>query len=203
MGPQKRSEQTRSRILEAAQECFAQAGYDGTGVAEICRRAGLSKGAFYHHFPTKQAVFFELLNGWLAGVDAQMTSFRAGMPTVPEGLMRMAVMVRPVFDAAGEQLPMFLEFLSQAARDPEIWKATIAPYRKYRAFFAEMMEEGVIEGSLKNIDAQIASQVVVSLAVGLVLQGVLDPGGADWGLVAQEGIRMILDGIQSNQETKV
>lgn len=201
MGPQKRSEQTRSRILEAAQECFAQTGYDGTGVAEICRRAGLSKGAFYHHFPSKQAVFFELLNGWLAGVDAQMTSFRAGMPSVPEGLMRMAEMVRPVF-AAGEQLPMFLEFLSQAARDPDIWKATIAPYRKYRAFFAGMMEEGVAEGSLKNIDPQIASQVVVSLAVGLVLQGVLDPGGADWGMVAQEGIRMVLGGIQSNQEKK-
>jgi AcrR family transcriptional regulator len=189
--------------LKAAQECFAQSGYDATGVAEICRRAGLSKGAFYHHFPSKQAVFFELLNDWLIGVDAQMTTFRAEMPTVPEGLMRMAVMVRPVFDAAGKQLPMFLEFLSQAARDQDIWKATIAPYRKYRAYFAEMLEEGIAEGSLKSVDPQIASQVVVSLAVGLVLQGVLDPEGADWGLVAQEGIRMILDGIQSNQETKV
>lgn len=198
MRSQRRGAETHSRLLKAAQECFAQSGYDATGVAEICRRAGLSKGAFYHHFPSKQAVFYELLNDWLTGVDAQLTSFRSEMATVPEGLMRMAEMIRPVFDAAGKQLPMFLEFLSQAVRDEDIWKATIAPYRKYRAFFAEMLEEGIAEGSLKNIDAQIASQVVVSLAVGLVVQGVLDPEGADWGVVAQEGIRMMLGGIQSN-----
>ena len=53
MGPQKRGEETRSRILDAAQGCFVQHGYDATGVAEICRSAGLSKGAFYHHFPSK------------------------------------------------------------------------------------------------------------------------------------------------------
>ena len=53
MGRQKRGEETRSRILDAAQGCFVQHGYDATGVAEICRSAGLSKGAFYYHFPSK------------------------------------------------------------------------------------------------------------------------------------------------------
>ena len=59
---QQRSEETRARLLEAAEACFSESGYDGTGVAKICRRAGVSKGAFYHHFETKQAIFLELLN---------------------------------------------------------------------------------------------------------------------------------------------
>ena len=65
MARQRRGQESRERILEAAQLCFAQDGYNATGVAQICRRAGLSKGAFYHHFATKQAVFLELLNRWL------------------------------------------------------------------------------------------------------------------------------------------
>jgi len=89
MSPQQRGGETRSRILQAAMECFAQRGYDGTGVAEICRRAEVTKGGFYHHFPSKQAVFLELLNRWLAGLDTQLEAVRAGAESIPEGLLRM------------------------------------------------------------------------------------------------------------------
>jgi len=61
---QQRSEETRKHILEAAQRLFSAKGYDATGVAEICQAAGVSKGAFYHHFLTKQAVFLVLLENW-------------------------------------------------------------------------------------------------------------------------------------------
>ncbi len=40
MNPQRQGEETRSHIPETAGECFAQQGYDGTGVAEIGQRAG-------------------------------------------------------------------------------------------------------------------------------------------------------------------
>lgn len=195
MPSQQRGEQTRGRILEAAQWCFARYGYDAAGVAEICRRAQVTKGAFYHHFASKQDLFLELLSRWLAGLDAQFAAARAQATSVPQALLRMAGMVRPVFEAASGQLPIFLEFLSKAVRDPAIWRTTIAPYREYRAFFANLIRAGIAEGSLRPIDPERAAQVLVSLAVGLVLQGVLDPQGADWGQVAEAGIRMLLEGI--------
>jgi len=199
MGAQQRGEETRSRVLQTAAECFAQNGYDGTGVAEICRRAGVTKGGFYHHFPSKQAVFLELLDRWLAGLDTQLEAARAGAETVPEGLVQMAGMVQQVFEAGSGQLPIFLEFLTQAAHDPAVWQATIAPYRRYRAFFRDMVEAGIAEGARRPVDPETAAQVIVSLAVGLVLQGVLDPDGADWGQVAQEGVQMLLDSLERRQ----
>ncbi|MEJ5199739.1 MAG: helix-turn-helix domain-containing protein, partial [Anaerolineae bacterium] len=72
MAHQHRGDETRDRILAAAAECFMRAGYDATGVAEICARAEVSKGAFYHHFPGKQAVFLALVEQWLQGVDAPL-----------------------------------------------------------------------------------------------------------------------------------
>ena len=51
-------------------------GYDGTGVAMICERAQVSKGAFYHHFDTKQAIFLALMQQWLEGLDHQLDAFR-------------------------------------------------------------------------------------------------------------------------------
>ena len=197
---QKRGEETRSRILEAAKECFAQHGYDGTSVAEICHRAGVTKGAFYHHFPSKQALFLELMDRWLAELDAQLAATCVEADTVPEGLLRMAGKTQQVFQVAGGQIPLFLEFWTKAARDPAIWQATIAPYRWYRAFFSGMIEAGIAEGTLRPVDSERVAQVLVSLAVGLVLQGLLDPQGANWGEVAQEGVRMLLEGLEKRQQ---
>ena len=196
MGAQRRGEATRERILQAAQECFARHGYDATGVAEICRRAGVTKGGFYHHFPSKQAVFLELLENWLSGLDTLLEATRDQAATVPEALMQMTGMVGQVFQAASGQLPMFLEFWNRAARDPAIWQATIAPYRRYRTFFTGMIEAGIAEGALRPVDPELAAHLIVSVAVGLVLQGLLDPHGADWGEVAQESIRMLLGNLK-------
>jgi len=194
MSPQQRAEETRARILDAAEECFSRSGYDPTSVDDICIRAGVTKGAFYHHFPSKQAVFIELLNRWLAGLDAELSRVRAGASSVPEALMQMATTAQTAIQAQRERLPMFLEFWTKAAHDPAIWEATIAPYRRYQDFFAEMIEAGIAEGTLRPIDPHAAAQALLSLAVGLVVQGMLDSQG-DWGQVMQESIEIFLKGL--------
>lgn len=200
MSQHQRSEETHERILHAALEGFAQNGFDATGVAEICRRAGVSKGAFYHHFPSKQAVFLELMEQWLTGLDEQLTGAARGAKTVPERLLRMARMARLIFVMAEEQLPVFLEFWAKASRDPQIWEATISPYRRYRDTFSSMIEEGIDEGTLRPIDPRNAAYAIVGLATGLILQGVLDPDEENWGEVMQEGISILLEGLKRRQE---
>ncbi len=197
MSQQARGQETRTHLLDAAAICFARAGYDATGVAEICAEAGVSKGAFYHHFLTKQAVFLELIGRWLGSLDAQMAATRLAAATVPEGLLEMTATMGQVFEVARGQVPLFLEFLRVATREPEVWKLTIEPFRRYRELFAGFCAAGVAEGTLRPVPPDAAAQVLVSLAVGVLVQGVLDPQGADWGQVAREGMRMLLEGLKT------
>ena len=196
MASQRRGRLTRDRILQAAQESFAQEGYDATSVASICERAGVTKGGFYHHFPSKQALFLDLVQGWLTGLDAVLGAIRGSTTTVPEAIMQMTEMVEQVFGAARGQLPMFLEFWNRAARDPEVWQATIAPYRHYHAYFVSMLEDGISEGSLRPVDPQLIAHLIVALAVGVVLQGLLDPQGTDWGRVAHDSVGFLLSNME-------
>lgn len=53
---QARAEATRRRIIDSAVELFDERGYGETGLADILQRAGVSKGAFYYHFDSKEAV---------------------------------------------------------------------------------------------------------------------------------------------------
>ncbi len=53
----------RMQLFQAAMAVCAEKGYHATTVEEIAERAGLSKGALYHHFKSKQDLFVELLEG--------------------------------------------------------------------------------------------------------------------------------------------
>src|SRR5271156_6515575 len=63
---------TRSRILDAALSCFIESGYEHTTIARIRERSGVSNGALFHHFPTKEAIADALY------VDA-IESFQEGL----------------------------------------------------------------------------------------------------------------------------
>jgi AcrR family transcriptional regulator len=193
---QNRSQQTRQHILTAALLVFARDGYSASSVNEICAEAGVSKGAFFHHFPTKQAVFLTLLDNWLAQLDAQMESIRKAYQGVPQVLIQMAGLMGNVYQAAGGYLPVFLEFWTQASHDPAVWQAVIAPYRRYQDYFTSLVQAGIEEGSLKPVDPILAARALVAQAIGLLLQGVLDPTGADWASETSRSIQLLVDRLQ-------
>jgi AcrR family transcriptional regulator len=190
---QQRSEETRAKIMEAAIKLFSTRGYNKASVDDICEEAGISKGAFYHHFKTKQALFLALLDGWLQFVDNAIESTKD--ETVPETFMQMTQAFPYVFETAGENLPMFLEFWLQASRDKNIWEAGIAPYRRYHGYFTTLIKKGVEEGSFVEVDPELASRMITSTAMGLLLQSLLDPKGADWEKVARESTNMLVSSL--------
>ena len=194
---QPRSEETRGKILEAAYRLFSERGYDVSSVAEICTFAGVSKGAFYYHFPSKQALFIALLETWLAGLDAAFAIVIQDAPGVDVAILRMAEMASGVMKQADVRLSILLEFWMQAYRDPAIWEAAIAPYRRYREFFSGLIREGIAEGTLSQIDADLAARTLVSLSMGLVLQAAFDPVGADWASESLDSLRLVMHGLGS------
>jgi AcrR family transcriptional regulator len=192
---QTRSERTRSQLLQAGERLFAQHGYEGTTVARICQRAEVSKGAFYHHFPSKHSLFLQLLEDWLGQIDVRLRRAQEEAEGVPSALLEMAQRAEIIFTEARGRLPMFLEFLVQAHRDPAVWEATVAPYRRYQTYFAALFEEGLSQGSIQQVNPHVAARALVALAVGLLLQSVLEPEAEDWGTVTRESMAIALYGL--------
>jgi AcrR family transcriptional regulator len=195
---QQRGEETRSRILDVAGELFAERGYDATSVADICARAGVTKGAFYHHFKSKQAVFLELRDRWLGPLETQLTLARDPDETLPQLLQHVADMARAMFAEAGEdqRQQVFLELLSAARQDPMILPALLAPLHRYREWFAQLISAGIQEGALRQVDRELSAQVLVSLGFGLIMLSLLEPHGGDWGDIASRAMPLLMQGLE-------
>ncbi|MFF4118495.1 TetR/AcrR family transcriptional regulator [Streptomyces sp. NPDC001714] len=85
---QDRSRATRQRLLEAAVACLAEHGWTGSTVAVVAERAGVSRGAAQHHFPTREDLFTAAVE-YVA--EERSTALRALFPQGATGDRRAAV----------------------------------------------------------------------------------------------------------------
>ena len=82
-----KSAENRAALVETAARLFRERGIDGVGVAEISKAAGLTHGALYGQFPSKQALVAEALAHGMAASQAYMTAPKPhGAPTLSDQL---------------------------------------------------------------------------------------------------------------------
>jgi TetR/AcrR family transcriptional repressor of nem operon len=74
-------EASHERIVSAAARAIRRSGYDGTGVADIMKEAGLTHGAFYAHFPSREAMLAEAAARACAETAAATAGVVASVPS--------------------------------------------------------------------------------------------------------------------------
>src|SRR5205814_500509 len=81
-----RKEATHERIVDAAARAIRRSGYNGTGVADIMKEAGLTHGGFYAHFPSREAMLAEAADR--AGRDSVELMEQIAARTSPDKVLR-------------------------------------------------------------------------------------------------------------------
>jgi len=65
-----RGRTTRERLIATARELFGEHGYEGTSIGAVLEASGVARGALYHHFPSKEALFDAVLDRVVADIAA-------------------------------------------------------------------------------------------------------------------------------------
>jgi AcrR family transcriptional regulator len=174
MSPRRSGEEKRDNIKRAAYECFRDYGYHDASVDQICERAGISKGSFYWHYPSKQDVYIELLESWAREMmDQVYEQF--------EEAIRESDYVSALRESLAREtkrghvlVPLWLEFTVLGQRDPEIRSAIARFYRRGRSAIAEMYRP-----RLRHTfsDSEISALAMASLGAytGVMMQSIIDP----------------------------
>ncbi|MEA5077534.1 MAG: TetR/AcrR family transcriptional regulator [Anaerolineaceae bacterium] len=192
---QNRSQITHEKILETSFQLFLANGYESTGVARICEEADISKGAFYHHFPSKHDVFLTILDNWLADVEAQFKKIEDTSLPIPEQLNQMAASLKGIFSESNK-IPIFREFWMQSIRDKSVSSRTLSPYFRFMRYFESLVQKGITEGSFaKETDAAQVARLLMSFGMGAILQSMIEPN-KDWQTISESNLQVILAGIQ-------
>jgi AcrR family transcriptional regulator len=184
--------ESRNKILDVAEKYFAENGITDTDIAEICRQAGLTRSAFYYHFPTKQQFLLELLDKWVLNMAAQLSDTDFQSKDCSTIFYEIIEKMQPVFENAGKQLPIFLELYIKAVNDPSLKIYVSASYNNYLDFFRGILEEKVVNKKMAAEDAKDVAKILIAITFGLLIQGIVNPGNPDWTRLAKKSVDLLL-----------
>jgi len=143
-------EATRQALLDAAIELFGTEGFDATSVQSIADRAQVTKGGFYHHFGSKQALLHEIHDRFIDYHLEQLRSLLAEPGLDP--VERVRRMVRDVLVVGAAKWRNDIEIFYQERRQLEgaSYAAVLAKRHEFEGYVVEVLRRGIDAGALAD-----------------------------------------------------
>lgn len=160
MARNKYPEETVQKILEAANKAFLEKGYEQTTILDIVENmGGLTRGAFYHHFKSKE----EVLDALGDKLFYENNPFEnAKQQTHLNGLEKLRYMIISSIDNTASRKITIISL--KALESPTFLKKVIDDNRDiFAPFCQELIEEGIADGSIQTNHAKMLSQLIVFL----------------------------------------
>jgi len=169
-----RRDGTRARLVRAAREVLEHGGYAAASVLAIARRAGVSAGALYRHFPSKAALFVEVLR--VAG-EGELAEMHAAARRAETFMERLEAVVATYARRALRNRRLAWALVYEPV-DPLVDAARLEFRRSYCRGMAALLREGIAAGELPNENPDLTAAALVGV-ISETLVGPLSPVGGD------------------------
>ena len=192
---QERARRTRERLLESAALVFARDGYELASLNELIRESGLTKGAFYHHFGSKEEL---ALATFRHKQEQLLERARALMPHDVDAVQELEAVlrVRARLYADDPSLRCILRLGAELG-------ATAGPGSEFAGYqdlaietFAGIVRRGQEEGSMRTeVDPRSAGEAIFAAIVGADRLSRMLTGGADLEQRGQQLVDLLVHGL--------
>ncbi|MFD0698719.1 TetR/AcrR family transcriptional regulator [Paenibacillus sp. GCM10027628] len=187
-------EQRRDIILEGALNCFAEKGYGGTTIDDIAIRLGISKGAIYTYFPSKEDIYIRLMEKRMnAMVDGLKSKFLQQQDSATAKLHYMfQKFIDQPLDDLRRLLTFHLEFTIHSSRKEDMQNRLEHNYNKAFQMIVEIIEEGKNNGEFrKEIDEKKATSLFWAARDGIALHYLSDGTKENFNRIVEEWKEML------------
>jgi len=162
------SQRKRLAIIEAAIDEFKDNGYNASSMDAVAARAQVSKRTVYNHFPSKEALFEELVRQMIT-TARQVTEFHYDDDLPIEG--QLLSFAEQELNLLSE--PRFLDLsritMAEAMHSPELARKILSNVAQQDSYLETWINQAIKRDKLLNVDAKYATQQFLSLIKGLAL----------------------------------
>ncbi|MEH7110068.1 TetR/AcrR family transcriptional regulator [Bacillus sp. JJ1764] len=167
-------EKRKKEILESAMACFAKKGFQPSTIDDIVEHSGISKGAIYNYFKSKDEIYLELMK---TSTEESYEELKERLATYPNAVDKMNFMFdlylnNEVNQESTGRLVVHDEFKLHAFRNQElIEKLNVRRHEYFIKMFCSIIEEGQKAGEFKTeLNPEIFADMFWSMIDGIMLQ---------------------------------
>ena len=191
--------ETKKRIYEAARQLALDHGIENASVDSIVKAAGVSKGSFYVHFPSKDALTADFVNEYTRKADLDYRSFLSALPgdiSVHDILILLAGEISEFIDTTIGLENM--NVLYKAHLTKTIDTTTAMSYnRELYKLFTEVLEQGVRQGELRDdLPVDVLAKHLIMAIRGLTFEWCIRYPDYDLKEQVQDYFKILFDGLK-------
>ncbi len=177
--PRQRARETRTKILDAARRLFGDRGFGQATIEDIAGAAGVSNGALYHHFASKEELFKAILTDHISDQHLEISAL-VPAASLREVLERFASYWFEHLRKDHENDPLFAEVWAQAARNPWARQAMTGFIRDGASLIENALRIGQEAGLIRpDVDRHAIATLMYATMQGLFLLWTVNPAALD------------------------
>lgn len=164
---QERSAQTRARLRAATYDCLVEIGYARTTTREVLKRAGVSRGAMLHHYPSRDDLLADAVE---EVIDRHLDAFRAALARPTEGPRAPEALIEAVWGVMnGPTYHAWLDLVAASRTDDALRTRVKAVNERFDRSI-EAIHRDRFSGKDNFVAAQFAFAVLQGLAVSSIYE---------------------------------
>jgi AcrR family transcriptional regulator len=163
------SEERKTQILTAATKVFTQRGFSDARMDDIVEESGLSKGALYWYFDSKDAIIISILDQVF---DWETSHIRDLLDREDNAKGKLTLFVETSINDLERMkplMPIFFDFWSLSVRRRNINQAIKRYYQQFLDLVEPIIQEGIDKGEFRPIEAREAAVALGALFEGTIL----------------------------------
>jgi len=195
---ERKKQELRREIIDAAFDCFAEQGYHATGIADIATRLGIGHGTFYRYFENKRDIVEHVISDLIERILGALTDENA--PDAVSTLAEYRVQSARIGDRLAQifsedtRVPRML-FVDAPGIDKAMADRILGFYELATTLTAAYLAHGVEGGYLhEDLDIDNTARAINGMIIGSVIAGLQNPE-LDQGVLAKAMRRVMYDGI--------
>lgn len=193
--------QTREKILDAAASTFSQKGYHETAVDDIVRTSGTSKGSFYFYFPTKEDIFFALVNKLLGRLTSSIEKKAA---LEKDGVSKMLAAIDAFFDVCYRHQTLAKIVLVGTVGLGRVHDDRLMElHSKFATVMKSYIDQAIEEGFVPAMDSDLAAYIWLGAMGEVMVRWLYTKEPKSLELALPQIRKMVIGSLQSNASLDV
>ncbi len=197
MSPKPDVSETRKRqILEAAMKVFSRQGFHEARMDDIVQESGLSKGALYWYFKSKDEVIMAILDSLFERELSGLKELQGQEGAASDLLRKFMQLTIRELQQMTRLLPIAYEFYALAFRNQTVREATKRYLQTYINLLTPLIQRGIDQGEFRPVNAEETALSIGAMIEGALILWVFDPDRVDLERQLNHAMTLFLSGLE-------